>query len=95
MAEECDFQGLVEYITGNMMDDLRLRFFSLNKSKRKRAHKDIVSKAVAIEDSLQTESVNTEMYSVSALLQHPEDYTEDELRAMNAVNEYIKKKYNL
>ena len=47
LAEECDFQGLVEYITGNMMDDLRSRFFSLNKSKRKRAHKDIVSKAVA------------------------------------------------
>ena len=47
LAEECDFQGLMEYITGNMMDDLRSRFFSLNKSKRKRAHKDIVSKAVA------------------------------------------------
>lgn len=51
----------------------------------------IVSKAVAIEDSLQTESVNTEMYSVSVLLQHPEDYTEDELRAMNAVYEKVLK----
>lgn len=46
MAEEYDFQGLVEYITQELLDDIEQRFFSLSSEARRKAHEEIVSKAV-------------------------------------------------
>lgn len=46
MAEECDFQGLVEYITQELLDDIEQRFFSVSKDARRKAHEEIISKAV-------------------------------------------------
>lgn len=46
IAEECDFQGLVEYIAHDLLSDIEQRFFSASKSTRRRAHEEIVSKAV-------------------------------------------------
>ena len=46
MAEECDFQGLVEYITQELLDDVVKRFFSVSANTRRKAHEEIISKAV-------------------------------------------------
>lgn len=46
MAEEYDFQGLVEYITQELLDDIEQRFFSVSKAARRKAHEEIISKAV-------------------------------------------------
>ena len=45
--EECDFKGLIEYITHNMLDDVERRFFSLNSKERGKAHNYIVAQAVS------------------------------------------------
>lgn len=47
MAEECDFQGLVDYMMHDLLEDVKLRFFSTNADERRRAHEEIVAKAVA------------------------------------------------
>lgn len=45
--EECDFKGLIEYISKNMLDDVERRFFSLNSKERGKAHNYIVAQAVS------------------------------------------------
>lgn len=50
----------------------------------------IISKAVTIEGATKSNDVNTADYAVSSLLQHPADYTDTELSAMNAVYEKVK-----
>ncbi len=46
IAEECDFQGLIEYITQELLDDIEQRFFSTSVDVRRKAHEKIISKAV-------------------------------------------------
>lgn len=46
IAEEIDFQGLVEYITGNLLDNVKVRFFGKRKE-RQIARETIINKAVA------------------------------------------------
>lgn len=45
LAEEIDFEGVIEYIQGNFMDDVRKRLFG-TKEERRVARKDIISKAI-------------------------------------------------
>lgn len=45
-AEECDFEGLMEYITKNLLHDVESRFFSGNLLERRDAHNEIISRAV-------------------------------------------------
>ena len=45
--EECDFKGLIEYISHNMLDDVECRFFSLDLKERGKAHDHIVTQAVS------------------------------------------------
>ncbi|WP_305152791.1 hypothetical protein [uncultured Dubosiella sp.] len=47
MAEECDFQGLIEYISQELLDDVTQRVFSIKKNERREAHEKIISKAIA------------------------------------------------
>lgn len=56
MAEECDFQGLVEYITQELLDDVENRFFAVRANDRRKAHEEIISKAVAYSKATTTES---------------------------------------
>jgi len=46
LAEEIDFQGLVEYIDQNFADDLEKRFFAVKKEKRGIAFNEIVEAAI-------------------------------------------------
>lgn len=46
LAEEIDFQGLVEYIQDNLIDDVMIRIFDPNRKKRAQARQDIVNAAV-------------------------------------------------
>ena len=45
-AEEYDFQGLMEYLTGNFISDLEKRIFSLNKKERRIANDSLVAYAI-------------------------------------------------
>ena len=56
MAEECDFQGLVEYITQELLDDVENRFFAVSANDRRKAHEEIISKAVVYSKASTTES---------------------------------------
>ena len=56
MAEECDFQGLVEYITQELLDDVENRLFAVSANDRKKAHEGIISKAVTYSKASTTES---------------------------------------
>lgn len=47
MNKECDFQGLVDFITRNMIDEVVLRFFSVNRKEREKVHSEIVTQAVS------------------------------------------------
>lgn len=46
LKEEIDFEGLVEYISNDFLDDIEKRLFGNNKERRT-AHKNIVDKAVS------------------------------------------------
>ena len=46
LAEEIDFQGLINYIRENFLEDAGTRFCDPNKNKRKRAREDIIAAAV-------------------------------------------------
>lgn len=46
MAEECDFQGLIMYITQELPSDVEQRIFARRKETRRKAHEEIVSKAM-------------------------------------------------
>lgn len=46
LAEEIDFQGLVEYITNNLLEDAGTRILDPNKGKRERARESIITSAV-------------------------------------------------
>lgn len=56
MAEECDFQGLVEYITQELLDDVEKRFFSVSTDARRKAHEEIISKVVIYSKASTAES---------------------------------------
>lgn len=56
MAEECDFQGLVKYITQELLDDVENRFFAVSANDRRKAHEEIISKAVLYSKASTTES---------------------------------------
>lgn len=56
MAEECDFQGIVEYITQELLADVENRFFAVSVNDRRKAHEEIISKAVAYSKASTTES---------------------------------------
>lgn len=47
LAEEIDFQGLMEYIYQNLMDAVETRMFNPNKKERGRARDDIMRAAIA------------------------------------------------
>lgn len=47
LAEEIDFQGLMEYIRNNLIEQVGLRIIDPNRKKRGQARKDIVDSAVA------------------------------------------------
>ena len=47
LAEEIDFQGLIDYIKNNLIDDTGTRFFDPNRNKRRQARQQIVDAAVA------------------------------------------------
>lgn len=44
LAEEIDFQGLIEYIDNNLLTDVSSRVFSTKKEERKRARYNIIEK---------------------------------------------------
>lgn len=56
VAEECDFQGLIEYISNSMMEDVKKRFFSVNTNERRKAHEAIVNKAVHYSNAVEDEA---------------------------------------
>lgn len=56
MAEECDFQRLVEYITQELIDDVEENFFSVGTDARRKAHEEIISKVVAYSKTSTVES---------------------------------------
>lgn len=56
MAQECDFQGLIEYISQELLDDVTRRLFSIKKNERRKAHEEIISKAVAKSEASTEES---------------------------------------
>lgn len=47
LTEEIDFQGLVEYISGNLIDDAGTRVFDPNKKKRALAREKVIAAAFA------------------------------------------------
>lgn len=47
LAEEIDFQGLVEYIRNNLLDDVEIRIFNPSRKKRGEARQYIVNMAVS------------------------------------------------
>ncbi|MCD7745715.1 MAG: hypothetical protein LUI13_10615 [Lachnospiraceae bacterium] len=46
LAEECDFQGLIEFISDNLMDMVKTRFRSTKSKERSRAREEIAAAAV-------------------------------------------------
>lgn len=51
LAEEIDFQGLIDYVKNNLIDVTRTRFFDPNRSKRRQAREQIVDAAVAFSNA--------------------------------------------
>ena len=47
LSEELDFQGVIDYITEDMLDELKTRFFSVKRKEREKAHYEILSQAVS------------------------------------------------
>lgn len=45
LSEEFDFQGLVDYISKNLLSDVEHRLFSTSKSKRRTARQNIIDKS--------------------------------------------------
>ena len=46
IAEEIDFQGLIDYIQSNLLDDVATRMFSHNKTERRNTREHIINKAL-------------------------------------------------
>lgn len=46
LAEEIDFDGLAEYMKGNLLEDIQKRLFGVNKEERRIAREQIFSKAI-------------------------------------------------
>lgn len=46
-AEECDFQGLMGYLSEELMDEMKTRVFSINGKERETARREITNKAMA------------------------------------------------
>ena len=47
MAEEIDFEGLVEYLEQSFLDDVRNRAFAISRKEREEAYQNIMSAAKA------------------------------------------------
>lgn len=47
VEEEIDFQGLMDYLSTNALDDFKTRFFDSNRITRGNARRDIINKALA------------------------------------------------
>ena len=45
-AEEIDFQGLIDYIEGNLLNDVVTRIFNHDKAKRREARNSVIKKAI-------------------------------------------------
>ncbi len=56
LAEEFDFQGLMDYISKDLLDDVTLRVFHPNKKERTQARETIKNKAVAYSNANTDES---------------------------------------
>lgn len=44
--DECDFEGVLEYIKNDLIQEAYIRFFSAKTTERKRAHEEIIKKAI-------------------------------------------------
>lgn len=51
LAEEIDFQGLIEYISDNLLDVVNVRLFDPNKKKRVQARDEAISAAIAYSEA--------------------------------------------
>ena len=56
LAEEIDFQGLIEYIDNNLLTDVSSRVFSTKKEERTRARYNIIEKAISYSDANKDEA---------------------------------------
>ena len=56
MAEEIDFQGLVEYIQNNLLEQAGVRIFESNRKKRRQARQEIIDAAVAYSKATTSEA---------------------------------------
>lgn len=46
LAEEIDFQGLAEYVSNDLIDEVTIRTFSVRKKEREKAREEIIGRAV-------------------------------------------------
>lgn len=44
--DECDFEGVLEYIKNDLIQEAYIRFFSAKTTERQRAHEEIIKKAI-------------------------------------------------
>lgn len=44
--DECDFEGVLEYIKNDLIQEAYIRFFSAKTAERQRAHEEIIKKAI-------------------------------------------------
>lgn len=51
LAEEIDFQGLMDYIDGQLLDDVTIRIFSPNKKKRGNSRQNIINRAIVFSEA--------------------------------------------
>ena len=59
LAEEFDFQGLIEYIKSESLTDIENRIFSVNKNERKQARESIINKAISYSHAEHKEAKQT------------------------------------
>lgn len=85
MAEECDFQGIVEYITQELLADVENRFFAVSVDDRRKAHEEIISKAVAYSKASTTESKKR----VSRLIEISLEIVRQFFKKKIAVSDYL------
>ena len=83
--EECDFEGLIEYISNNMIDDLERRFFSLNQKERKKAHDCITAKAVSYSNAATDEAKKRVARIVAVSIEIVRNF----FRMKNTLTDYI------
>ena len=56
MAEECDFQVLIEYISNNLLSDIEKSLFTVNKKERDDIYNQIISSAISHSKAISDES---------------------------------------